>query len=155
MQDSRPGRVVARSRGKRLDVLGDAVHITLRGEDTGGAYALVEIEARPGCGPPLHVHRREDEAFFVLEGEFEFTVAGGAIRAGEGAAIFGPRGVPHTFRCVGPRPGRLLATLSPPGFEEFFEEVQALAKKGPPPPQAAAEIAARYGVDFLPTGAAC
>jgi quercetin dioxygenase-like cupin family protein len=75
-----------------------------------------------GGGPPPHIHHREDETFQILEGEYEFTVAGQTFVAGKGATIFAPRGIPHTYRYLGQTPGRLMCVITPAGFEGFFEE---------------------------------
>src|SRR5580765_4323815 len=112
--------------GKKVNVIGNALNIRIHGRDTGGVLSVVESVEQPGGGPPPHIHHREDETFQVLEGEYEFTVDGKTIRAQEGATLFAPRGVPHTYRYLGKTPGRLMVTRTPAGFEEFFEEVGAL-----------------------------
>src|SRR4051794_6632088 len=91
-------------------------------EVTGGAYGLVEAWIRAGSSPPLHVHHREDEAFFVLAGQVRFHCAGRDIVAGPGAFVFLPRDVPHTFIVEGDEDARMLTLLSPGGGERFFLE---------------------------------
>ena len=103
----------------------------------------------PGGGPPLHRHSREDEGFCVLEGEYEFRVGEQTFRAGPGTFVFGPRGIPHTFKCVGPGPGKIQVIISPPGLEAFFEEVDVLARQGPPDVGKVVALAGKYGVEFL------
>ena len=93
--------------GKTFDVLGERVRCVLAGADTGGAYAIVEQVSQPGSGPPLHMHHREDEGFYVLEGDYEFTVGDRILRVTPGTYLFAPRGIPHIFKCVGTKPGRL------------------------------------------------
>ena len=115
--------------------------------------AVIESVEQPGGGPPPHIHHREDETFQILEGEYEFTVGGKTFTAQKGATIFGPRGIPHSFRCAGKTPGRLMVTLTPAGFEQFFEEVGALTPLQQEIPRVMA-IGKKYGLEFLsPPGA--
>ncbi len=143
-------RALAAGEGKPLRVLTDTVTIKLRGAETGGAFALVEVLSPPESGAPPHVHSREDETFCVIEGEFEFTVGDDVIRAGPGAYLFGPRGIVHSFKNVGTQSGRLLFILSPPGLERLFEEMDQMSEQGPPPPEKLMPHIATYGVEFLP-----
>lgn len=135
--------------GKSVNVIGNALTIRLHGRDTGGVLSVVESIDRPGEGPPPHIHHREDETFQVLEGEFEFTCGGKTFTARKGATIFAPRGVPHHYRNIDQKPGRLLVTLTPAGFEEFFEEVGALTPQQQEIPRVI-EIGKKYGLEFLP-----
>jgi quercetin dioxygenase-like cupin family protein len=141
---------VPKDGGKAVNILGVPMLIRIHGRDTGGVLSVVESHDSPGEGPPLHNHHREDETFQVLEGEYEFTVGGRTIPAKAGTTLFAPRGVPHTYRCVGPSSGRLMVTLTPSGFEEFFETIGAMT----PPEQQdiprVIEIGARFGLEFLP-----
>ncbi len=98
-------------------------------ERTGGAYSLFEAVSPPGGGPPPHVQHREDECFYVLEGEFEFLVGNEVIVAGAGSLLYVPKGCLHAHKNVGSQPGRLLLSQTPGGLHErFFEEI------GEPPP---------------------
>lgn len=135
--------------GKKVNVIGNALNIRIHGRDTGGVLSVVESVEPPGGGPPPHIHHREDETFQVLEGEYEFTVGGKTIRAQKGATLFSPRGVPHCFRNVGQTSGRLMVTLTPAGFEQFFEEVGALTPQQQEIPRVM-EIAMKYGLEILP-----
>ena len=142
-------KVVPPGAGKTLHVLGDVVISLVVGADTGGAYAVQQQATQPGGGPPLHRHSREDEGFCVLEGEYEFRVGEQTFRAGPGTFVFGPRGIPHTFKCVGPGPGKIQVIISPPGLEAFFEEVDVLGRQGPPDMGQVVALAGKYGVEFL------
>jgi len=84
-------------------------------EQTGGAYLLFEVTTRPddGGGPLPHVQHREDEAFYVLEGEYEFLVEGRTIRAGAGSLIYVPKGNLHAHKNVGDKPARMLISQTP------------------------------------------
>jgi mannose-6-phosphate isomerase-like protein (cupin superfamily) len=83
-------------------------------EQTGGAYSLFEVTTQPQGGPPPHVQHREDESFYVLEGEYEFLDDGGSnMRAGAGTLIYVPRGNLHAHKNVGEGVGRMLVTQTP------------------------------------------
>src|SRR4051794_25172952 len=99
--------------GRPYWVVGDRYTILAAGEDTGGAYALIHAEVPPGGGPPPHVHSREDEAFYILEGELTCQADGETIVATPGDWVTLPRGSLHTFRSTGPTPARMLILLSP------------------------------------------
>jgi mannose-6-phosphate isomerase-like protein (cupin superfamily) len=101
-------------------------------EQTGGQYTLVEVLNAEGEGP-LHVHHREDEGFWVLEGELTFEVGGDTLKAGPGSFVFGPRDVPHRYT-VESGPARLLYILSPAGFEEFIYATSEPARERTLPP---------------------
>jgi len=131
--------------GKPLVMMSEKIRIRLRGDDTGGAYSVIEDETPPQAGPPLHVHSREDETFYVLEGEYEVQIGDAIVRATPGTYLYAPREVPHSFRNISERAGRLLIVFSPPGFEHFFEEVDALASAGPPAFEEVVNLAASYG----------
>lgn len=104
-------------------VVGDRYTFLLTGAQTDGAYFVFEAFVPPGGGSPPHVHHREDEAFHVIDGEFEFNVAGAPIRVKAGESIFGRRDIPHFFRNVGSSPGRMIITVTPAGLEHFFAEI--------------------------------
>ncbi len=84
---------------------------------TGGAFALLESWIPPGFSPPMHIHHREDEAFYVLEGELTMRCGERTFRAAAGAFVFLPRDVPHTFVVEGDVPARMRTLLSPGGGE--------------------------------------
>jgi mannose-6-phosphate isomerase-like protein (cupin superfamily) len=96
------------------------------------AYSLVEWVAAPGApGTPLHVHRATDESFYVLEGTFGFQVGHQTFEATAGTFVFVPKGLEHAFWNEGTISARLLSTVSPPGFERYFEELaEGLAAAG-------------------------
>ncbi len=127
-------------------------------EDTNGRFGLMEIVGRKGLEPPRHVHRREDEGFYVLEGDATFYVGEGTHEAGPGTFVFLPRGVPHSFTFE-TDVVRMLAIVAPGGLEAHFrdgrfsEPAQALALPPPPagPPDMDAFVAdlAGYGVGIV------
>src|SRR3954451_7362110 len=91
-------------------------------EATGGALTVVEGTATPGEGPPLHVHRDQDETIYVLQGRYRVRLGDRDVDAPAGAFVFIPRGTPHTWQNVGPDVSRFVATLAPADarFERFF-----------------------------------
>jgi mannose-6-phosphate isomerase-like protein (cupin superfamily) len=91
------------------------------GDDTNGAFTLMEVAAGADLGPPPHIHRHCDESFYVLEGVFDFSIAGQAFTAGAGAFVHLPKGVAHTHRAGGGAPARALVIQSPAGVEHFIE----------------------------------
>lgn len=142
--------------GKAYWVVGDLYTILASGEDTGGAYALIHGEVPAGGGPPPHIHRREDEAFFILEGELTFQADGHSIPATPGAWITLPKGSLHTFRNTGSTAAKMLIVVTPSGLEKFFAEVGQEMKDrlAPPPPVTPADIekllavAPKYGIEI-------
>lgn len=142
--------LVSANGGQPLNILGIPLNIRLHGRDTGGALSVVESHDVPGGGPPLHIHHREDETFQILEGEYEWTVGEKKFIAQKGATIFAPRGVPHTYRCLGQTPGRLLCVITPSGFEGFFEEISALTPEEQQDIPRVMEIGKSYGLEILP-----
>jgi quercetin dioxygenase-like cupin family protein len=110
-----------------------------------GAYALVELTGPKGDMPPLHLHTREDEAFYVLEGRMTVFVAERAVELEAGESAFAPRDVPHVYR-VESDEARWLALVSPAGFEAFVREVAATPGLGP---AELTEVASRFGIEIL------
>ncbi len=144
--------------GAAFSAVGDIYRFLVTGEQTGGAFALAEARVLPGGGPPPHLHRREDESFYIIEGEITFTVEGRRILAKEGSFIQAPRGVPHAFKNEGATAARMLIFVAPSGFERFMAE---LARPVPsfdsaPFPVTPAEIekllalAPKHGIEILP-----
>jgi len=112
---------------------GGLYRMKARAADTGGALGLVETDLYRGFGPPLHVHRREDEAFYVIEGEVRFRLAEEEFVGGPGTWVWGPRGVPHTFKVVS-EAARALILVTPGGFEAMFEVGGVPVSESPEPP---------------------
>jgi quercetin dioxygenase-like cupin family protein len=129
--------------------------VRIDGEVSGGMLAVVEMEGRRGNMPPLHVHRREDEAFYILEGELSVHTPDGSFAVGAGEAFFAPRDVPHVYRVESPS-ARWLTIATPAGFDAFVREAGEPAPEDSIPPEGRvqdpaqlAEIAARHGIELL------
>ena len=125
------------------------------GETTAGRLMVIEHVAPRGIGSPLHVHHREDEWFYVLEGELTIWRDGELVQAGAGDFVFGPRDVPHTF-IVSSDEARFLLATTPADFEGFVralaQPVETLvdpAPAGPPDMDAIMAAAAEYGVEII------
>ena len=144
--------------GPVFSAVGDVYRMLATGEQTGGAYVLSEARVPPGGGPPPHIHHREDEAFFMLEGEITFQLGEKKVVARAGTFIQGPRGIPHAFKNEGSAPARMMILVTPPGFENFMAEIgQPLPSfDSPPLPVAPTDIqrllavAPKYGIEILP-----
>jgi quercetin dioxygenase-like cupin family protein len=127
--ETAPGIAVGAGEGQRIrnPLGGDITHI-VRGEHSNGALAAMEAVNWPGEGPPLHVHTREDETVYVLEGGFRFRLGDRLSSTGPGSFVFIPRGLPHTWQVTGDQLGRMLVTFSPAGMEGFFDSLAKLTE---------------------------
>jgi steroid delta-isomerase-like uncharacterized protein len=121
-------------------------------ETTNGAFGLVEHwEMPPGFASPYHLHHREDEQFYVLEGEMAFVCDGKWVKGGPGTYVFGPREMAHGFKVLGEKPARMLLQCTPGGFERFVEKLGSPLSEPVGPPDMAKLIAtaAEFGIDIL------
>jgi len=130
--------------------------ILLSGEDTGGAYCLLDLKVAPGKGVPRHTHTREDEALFVLSGELEATVGDKIFTLRAGETLIAPRNIPHQLRNSGDVANHYLIIFSPSGFEEFLKATSVPAPDNAVAPtepltlavQNVFELASEYGIQF-------
>ncbi|MEP7241264.1 MAG: cupin domain-containing protein [Devosia sp.] len=129
-------------------MVGEPTLVKVAAQDSGGAIALFHLTAPPMSGPPLHVHSREDEIFYVLEGELVFELDGVREVVGSGGTVYLQRGIPHRYQNFTDRDARLLIAVSPGGFHEFFVELSAATPVmgGMPPMDILQKIDARYGI---------
>jgi len=114
----------------------ERITVLIAGEQTNGAYAVVEIFTVPGGGPPPHIHHREDEMFYILEGEGTIFAGDDTIRASAGTCVHVPTGMVHHYKNEGNRPLRLLVMYTPAGFEGYFLKVGTPTRhrdEAPPP----------------------
>jgi len=148
-------RALGHDEGQAVWFLRSRITIKATAETTGGAYGLFESWIPPGFSPPLHVHHREDEAFWVLEGELSMRCGDRRFEAGPGAFVFLPREVPHTFVVEGDRPARMLTLLTPGGGEALFVEAGGPAEDAGLPPErptdveALKRVSAKFGADIV------
>ena len=155
--DDRGVAYVRPGEGKLSRVFEEVVTRKVASERTGGAYSLFEVVARPRGGVPPQIHHREDECFYVLEGEFEFLVEGRAKRARAGSLLYVPKGTLHAHKNVGEGVGRMLVSQTPGGsYERFFEEIGEDTtsdivpsfEDGSPEATRIAKFAADYGIEL-------
>lgn len=141
--------VIPAGQGKKINVLGHSVTVVLSKKETEGNYYVFEVVTPPGLGIPPHVHDREDELIYVLEGEYGIMLGDEQLVARTGDEIFFPRHIPHAFQNIGSKAGRTLWTVVPGGnFEAFFEKLGALPA-GEPDLRVVAQIFAEYGMEIL------
>lgn len=142
--------------GEALWAFGVLATIKASGETTAGRVAVIEHLAPRGAGSPLHVHHREDEWFYVIDGSVTFWIGGEVFEAEAGAFVYGPRDVAHTF-IVSSEQARFLLVTEPAGFEEFMRAMgqPATALTIPPPAAPPSDLgpviaaAAEYGIEIL------
>jgi quercetin dioxygenase-like cupin family protein len=103
--------------------LGVLVTIKALANETGGTYSLFEDIVPPGIGPPMHIHTREEETWYMLDGELTWNVGGKSFHATKGSFIHLPRGVPHNFINLSDEPAHMVLTYAPGGFDQWFLEV--------------------------------
>jgi quercetin dioxygenase-like cupin family protein len=143
-----------------VHLLGNLLTFRATAGTTDGAFSLVEAQTAPGQGSPPHLQRRDLEAFYVLEGTYEFTLGGTVETHGPGGFVLVPRDVPHHFRNPTDQPARMLIINVPGGLHEgFFRDAgDAVEDAATFPPMAAPDvprlmgIAAGYGIEILPPG---
>jgi quercetin dioxygenase-like cupin family protein len=145
--------VVAAREGRTpapLNVVGEETLVKVSAEDSAGTLAFFHLLAPPMSGPPRHVHTREDELFYVLEGElvFELDEERHTVRAGD--TVYLRRGVVHAYQNFTTSVARLLITTTPGGFSGFFEELSAATPLGGlPAPDRLDAIGTKYGITML------
>ena len=116
--------------------------------ETGGGFTVIETTNPPNAGPPWHLHRNVDEAFYVLEGQYEFHCGSERIEAAPGAFVLLPRGVPHRYQS-GTDGGRVLMLFSPGGTEEYFRDLAAAMASTGTEEKALNELAGHHGIELL------
>jgi quercetin dioxygenase-like cupin family protein len=135
---------------------GNQLRFLVTGAETGGAVFIAEGLVLPGGGPPPHIHSREDESFYLLEGTLTVQVGGETLQPSPGDFVYLPRGIAHSFRNPGKENARMLVTATPAGLEKYFEETfyPAVEGSGPPPLtedliKRAIAAAPKYGLELL------
>jgi quercetin dioxygenase-like cupin family protein len=147
---------LAADEGEALWFIGSLTTIKASGESTAGRVAVIEHLSPRGSGSPLHLHHREDEWFYVLEGELTIWVGGQVIDACSGTFVYGPREIPHTYT-VSSDTARFLVVTEPAGFDSFVRALaQPAAERVIPPAateaadvEAMTRLAAEHGIEIL------
>jgi quercetin dioxygenase-like cupin family protein len=146
---------VAKNEGPAVWFNNQLAIVKASGKQTGNRFCLVELLAPVGPGAPYHLHRLEDETFYILDGHMEFITGGQRIKAGPGSCTFLPRGIPHGFRVLGPTPARVLVLTAPAGFDSFVveagEPAKTLTLPEPKAPDMAKlmKLAAKYQIEIV------
>ena len=139
--------------GQAIWFLDTLTFVKATGEQTGGAFGLIEQILPAGSGSPYHMHHNEDEIFYIIQGEVTFISGDRVIKAAAGSYVFLPRNIAHGFRTD--TPTRLLLQTIPAGFEQFVIEMSEPAKElalppaGPPDMEKLMKLAAKYNLDIL------
>ncbi len=142
--------------GRKIGIVGDIYRFLATGAETDGRYTMFEAIVPPGGGPPHHLHRREDETFYVREGQFTLKIGDETLVAGPGTFVNLPIGIPHSFVNESDKTARMLITLTPSGLEDYFFEIGQRFDDGDLPPKPTpeemekiVELAPRYGIEFI------
>lgn len=142
-------RIVSPDNGDEGFLGSIGVRFMIGGLDTGERFSLVEHAMSPrALAAPLHLHTREDEYSFVLQGRMGALLGEEVVEAGPGDLVFKPRDQWHTFWNAGDEPCRILELISPAGFERFFRELDAMGGASGVDPDALTALGARYGLTF-------
>ena len=142
--------------GRTIAVVGDVYRFLAPGEETEGKYAMWEAIVPPGGGPPPHIHSREEESFYILEGEITFHVGDERIVATAGTFANMPVGSLHSFKNETDKTARMILSVAPAGLEQMFFEVGVPLKEGstealPPTKQEIEKllaVAPNYGIEI-------
>lgn len=141
--------------GRTIGIVGDIYRCLVTGAETGGRYAILEATVFPGGGPPPHLHTKEDETFYVLEGEITFQVGDEKFVGVPGTFVNMPIGNPHAFKNETGQTAKMLISLTPAGLEDYFIEIgQPFDGEIPPKPkkeeiEKLLNAAPRYGIEFV------
>jgi quercetin dioxygenase-like cupin family protein len=119
------------------------VLVTLKvlANETGGTYSLFEDIVPPGIGPPMHIHTREEETWYILDGELTWNVGGQSFHATKGSFTNLPRGIPHNFINESDKPAHMVLTYAPGGFDQWFLDIGTPVSDRYNPGEAPAETA--------------
>jgi quercetin dioxygenase-like cupin family protein len=137
--------VVGARDGRYVQFQGFGTRYVVSGEQTGGAFALVEHDLVPrALGAPMHTHSREDEVSHVLAGRLGAQIGDEVLEAVPGDTVVKPRGIPHAFWNPGDEPVRFLELITPPAFAQYFKDIAPLLNSTPPDFEALGAVMQRY-----------
>lgn len=142
-------KIIGPGEGHWIESPSERRYAKLSACDTGGLLQLAELTVEPGDGPPYHIHELEDEIWYILEGEVEFTVDGKKTIVGPGTTVFGPRGVPHRFQGAGDKTAKFIIMITGENFEQFYARWGELSASGNLTPETGTALAAEHGIRFL------
>jgi mannose-6-phosphate isomerase-like protein (cupin superfamily) len=142
-------RIITREQGIEGFLGSIGVRFMIDGDETEERFSLVEHPMSPrALAAPLHLHTREDEYSFVLEGRMGALLGDDVVEAGPGDLVFKPRNQWHTFWNAGDEPCRILEIIAPAGFEQFFKELDAMGGAIKADTDELTALGARYGLHF-------
>jgi quercetin dioxygenase-like cupin family protein len=141
--------VVSPGSDEQLNIAGSKTLHKIKSSATNGVFSVMEFVTPPGKGVALHVHEREDELVYLLEGEIEVTLGNQKMKAVPGVMALLPRGVPHGFTNIGNKPSRLLDTILPGQFDNYFVELAALYATGDPSEEQIDGLSRKYRIRYL------
>lgn len=121
----------------------------LTGKDTGGAFDYFIVEVAPHGGPPLHVHRTQEETFHVLKGRYKVRIGDDIFYCNEGDFAYLPSNVPHAFLNLTDEPGEVIVVYTPGGGHHFFEELGPLTRNGSPDRKVVSQLFEKYDMTLL------
>ena len=143
------GAKIGAQDGDRADFPRLGNRFIVRGDDTGGRFALIEHTVPPrALAAPTHTHEHEDEYSFVLSGEIGVLLGDEELSAGPGESVVKPRGVPHAFWNSGDKEARLLELISPGGFDQYFVEMAPLLNAEARDSERIGEVQAKYSLSM-------
>jgi quercetin dioxygenase-like cupin family protein len=141
--------VVLPGSDEQLNIAGSKTLHKIKSSATNGVFSVMEFITPPGKGVALHVHEREDELVYLLEGEIEVTLGNQKMKAVPGVMALLPRGIPHGFTNIGNKPSRLLDTILPGQLDNYFVELAALYAAGDPSEEQSDALSRKYRIRYL------
>jgi len=141
--------VVTPKQALSIKPFGLDMDVLLTTEATGGATSVIVAWHKPGEGPPAHVHFKQEEILFIIEGLYEVTVGDETTKAGPGSIVFIPRNVVHRFKNVGDTTGCMLDWSLPGGHDHYFKAISELATDGGLTGEKVMEINKKFDTKFL------
>ena len=133
--------------GRAIDLGNFAMSLKVSGEQTQGAFSLLQADEPPGFGPPMHIHHDAAEAFYVVAGEYHVFVGDEEFACAAGSFIYVPAGTPHGFR-VGSLPSRKLNIYTPAAMVGYFDELSEALARGAADAELAG-IAERHAMEII------
>lgn len=137
---------------KPLNVLGMPLTMLCEAHETGGSWSLFEEEVPLGMGPPPHRHDW-DEAYYILDGDVDFTIDGERVRSSRGDFNYLPRGTVHGFKGGSESTARVLIFAAPAHGSEFFHELHEEVRRVPEDLSKIPQIGQRHGIEFVAASA--
>jgi quercetin dioxygenase-like cupin family protein len=132
-----------------IQVLADQLHLLLRSADSPHQMSVMVVEVPPGGAVPPHTHGREEEGYFVLEGELALTIGEHTHLLAAGDFGHVPPRTVHGYANRGTTPVRFLAWTVGGPIDQFFEAMSQRVKEMPRDAAAMAEITAQFGVQLV------